>query len=515
MSLLGDPVVIVSCFLVLSILLAFIKIFHKLWWIPTRVQCLMGSQGIQGPSYRFVYGSTKEALRMRNEAMATPMGLSHAIFPKVQPHIDIWLNKYGKNYLQWYGTRAQLVITEQELIKEILNNRDGTFSKTDSQGFVKKLLGDGLVTTKGEKWAKLRKLANYTFHGESLKGMVPAMISSVEMMLERWKSYEGKEVEVFEEFRLLTSEVISRTAFGSNYLRGKDIFEMLMRLALLTTKNMYKLRLPGISKFFKTGDEIEADMLEKKIRNCIIEIIKEREEKVTSGEEDSFGSDFLGLLLKAHHDANDSQRISLDDLVDECKTFYFAGQETTNTLLGWTVLLLAIHTDWQEQVRKEVLNLFGHENPNPDSIAKLKIMSMVFNETLRLYPPVIGFVRKVEREVRLGKLILPANLNLYMATLAVHHDPQIWGEDVNQFKPERFSEGVSEATKNNSAAFFPFGMGRRNCVGNNFAITEAKIAISMILQRYSFTLSPAYVHLPFQFITLQPQHGVQVMLQPL
>ncbi|KAH7515818.1 hypothetical protein FEM48_Zijuj10G0066600 [Ziziphus jujuba var. spinosa] len=102
------------------------------------------------------------------------------------------------------------------------------------------------------------------YAGTGHTGMVPAMISSVEMMLKRWKSYEGKEVEIFQEFRLLTSEVISRTAIGCNYLRGKDIFEMLTRLALLTTKNMYKLRLPGISKFFKTADEIEADMLEKK-----------------------------------------------------------------------------------------------------------------------------------------------------------------------------------------------------------------------------------------------------------
>ncbi|XP_015894844.3 cytochrome P450 CYP749A22 isoform X1 [Ziziphus jujuba] len=515
MSSLGDLLVIFSTFLVLFLVLALIKIFHKLWWIPSRIQYLMVSQGIKGPSYRFMYGSTKEILSMKKEAMAKPMGLSHAISSTCQPHIDSWLKTYGKNYLQWYGVKAQLIVTEQELIKELLNNKDGSVSKIDNEGFVKKLLGDGLVATKGEKWMKLRKLANYAFHGESLKGMVPAMISSAEMMLQRWKSYEGKEVEVYEEFRLLTSEVISRTAFGSNYMRGKDIFEMLMRLAWLTSKNMYKLRLPGISKFFKNREETESDMLEKKIHNCILEIIKEREKKVRSGEEDNFGNDFLGLLLKAHHDNSDSQTISVDDLIDECKTFYFAGQETSNTLLGWTVFLLAIHTDWQEEVRKEVLNLFGHENPNPDSIAKLKTMGMVFNESLRLYPPVIGFERKVEREVRVGRLILPANLNLIFPTLAVHHDPHIWGEDVNEFKPERFSEGVTEATKNNPAAFFPFGMGLRNCVGSNFAITEAKIALSMILQRYSFTLSPAYVHLPFQFITLHPQHGIQVILQPL
>lgn len=113
----------------------------------------------------------------------------------------------------------------------------------------------------------------------------------------------------------------------------------------------------------------------QEIRNHIIDIIKEREEKVTSGEKDSFGSDFFGLLLKAHHDTNDNQRISLDDLIDEFKTFYSAGQETTNTLLAWTIFLLASHTEWQEKARKEVLNLFGRKNPNTDGIAKLKIVS--------------------------------------------------------------------------------------------------------------------------------------------
>ena len=79
-----------------------------------------------------------------------------------------------------------------------------------------------------------------------IQGMIPAMISSAEMMLERWKLYEGKEVEVLEEFKLLTSEVISRTAFGSNYEKGRNIFEMLKKLAFLTSNNVYKLGFPGI-----------------------------------------------------------------------------------------------------------------------------------------------------------------------------------------------------------------------------------------------------------------------------
>ena len=142
-------------------------------------------------------------------------------------------------------------------------------------------------------------------------------------------------------------------------------------------------------------------------------------------------------------------------------------------------------------------------------------MSLIINESLRLYPPAVGFSRKMEKEGRLGNLVLPTNLEILISNLPLHHDPQIWGQDAHEFKPERFSEGLSRATNNNPAAFFPFGMGPRMCVGMNFALLEAKIALSMILQRYAFTLSSAYVHSPFQLITLQAQQGVQVMLQPL
>lgn len=140
---------------------------------------------------------------------------------------------------------------------------------------------------------------------------------------------------------------------------------------------------------------------------------------------------------------------------------------------------------------------------------------MIFNESLRLYSPAVTVTRRVKKDVRLGNLIVPANTELIIPYLALHHEPESWGQDVQHFKPERFSEGVAKATNNNIAIFLPFGMGSRVCVGLNFATMEAKIALSMILQRYSFTLSPAYVHSPFRSMTLRPQHGVQVMLYSL
>ncbi|XP_017192279.2 cytochrome P450 CYP749A22-like [Malus domestica] len=512
----GGLVIIFPSFLCLFLILGLIKILHKIWWTPTRIRKLMASQGIRGPPYRLIHGNTKEISDMRKEVMGRPQILSHDILSVVQPHTHSWIKIYGKNYLQWHGSKAQLVITEPELCKEILNNKNRAYPKTDTPNFVNKLLGDGLVTTtEAEKWGKLRKLATHAFHGETLKSMIPEMVASAEAMLERWKFFEGKEIEVYEEFRLFTSEVISRTAFGSSYIEGKNIFEMLMKLGSILFKNAFKVRVPGISKFFKTSDEIESDKLEKEVHATIIEIVKKRENKAGTKEKDNFGSDFLGLLLKACQSADDNQRISVDELIDECKTFYFAGQETTNTLLGWTVFLLALNTDWQEEARKEVIQLFGKQTPNHDGIAKMRTMNMIINECLRLYTPPVYLTRKVEKEVKLGKLIVPANLELVISTIALHHDPQIWGKDVHLFKPDRFSEGVLKATNNNVGAFIPFGLGPRTCVGLNFSTTEAKIALSMILQRYSFTLSPSYVHLPLHYVTVRPYHGVQVILHSL
>ncbi|KAK7828649.1 cytochrome p450 cyp749a22 [Quercus suber] len=499
MGAIGIFAIFLSSSLCLYFVLALIRFVHKLWWNPIRIQHQMRLQGIPGPSYRFLHGSNNDILNMKNEAKNRPMGLSHDLMSKVQPHIHSWVNKY-----------------EPPLIKEILNNRDSAYPKEEAKGYMKRLFGDGLSVSEGEKWTKMKKLANHAFHAESLKNMIPTVITSVEEMLERWKQHEGKEIEIFEEFRVFTSEVISKTAFGSSYVEGRNIFQMLMKLASITATNAYTHRFPGISKIYKTNDEIESEELDKGIRQSILEMIKKREMKVTTREVgSSTGDDFLEILLKAHRDANPSRKISVQDMVDECKTFYIAGQETTTTLLAWTVFLLAIHTDWQEKARKEVLEFFGQQNPNPDGIAKLKTMSMIINESLRLYTPALSILRKVEREARLGKLILPANLLLFIAPLAIHHDPQIWGEDVHLFKPERFSEGVAKATNNNIAAFFPFGMGPRICVGMNFATNEAKIALSMILQRFAFTLSPTYVHSPIQNFTLRPQHGIQVLLHSL
>ncbi|KAG8499855.1 hypothetical protein CXB51_006264 [Gossypium anomalum] len=501
-----ELVILVPC---CFFLIALIKFLYEYMWTPLRIEHMMNSQGIKGPPYKFIYGNNKQVTKMRTEASSKCLALTDDIFPKVQPHFSP--GSTDMNYLSWRGVRPERVISDPELVKKVLRNSENFFPKRKLSDIVEKLLGNGLAFIEGEKWAKHRKLADKAFHGERLKNMTPTIIASVETMLEKWKAQESKEIEVFEEFRLLTSEVISRTAFGSNYLEGEKIFVMLKKLNILVSRNISKTTIPFINKLWKSADLLESEKLEKGVQDCVMEIIKKREDKVVGGEADSFGDDYLGLLVNAYHDLNDKNKLSLEDLVGECKTIYFAGHSTLNSLLSWIVLHLTIHGDWQEKARREVIDIFGNQNPHLEGIAKLKTMSMIINETLRLYGPTNG----LPREVQLEKLVLPANIDILVLNSRLHRDPYLWGDDAHLFKLERFSEGNAKATNYNAAAFSPFGLGLRSCVGMTFAMIETKIVLSMILQRYTVTLSPTYVHSPITIISLVPQHGIQVILESL
>ncbi|KAK4540837.1 hypothetical protein RGQ29_031813 [Quercus rubra] len=131
---------------------------------------------------------------------------------------------------------------------------------------------------------------------------------------------------------------------------------------------------------------------------------------------------------------------------------------------------------------------------------------MILYEVLRLYPTIVMLARSVHNKTKIGNLSLPAGVMLCLPTVLVHQDHELWGDDASEFRPERFSEGISKATKGR-VSFFPFGWGPRIS-----AMMEAKMALTTILQRFSFELSPSYRHAPTPVITLQPQYGAHLIV---
>ncbi|KAL3813117.1 hypothetical protein ACJIZ3_014385 [Penstemon smallii] len=188
--------------------------------------------------------------------------------------------------------------------------------------------------------------------------------------------------------------------------------------------------------------------------------------------------------------------MSIEDVIEECKLFYFAGSETTSSLLHWTTVMLSIHQDWKTRAREEILQFFGKNEPTVNGLNRLKIVNMILYEVLRLYTPIPMIARSSIKKVKVGNLTLLVGVHVLLLIGLLHYDQTIWGEDVNEFKPKRFSDGISKATKA-QFSFIPFSSDPRICIVQHLAMIEVKMALAMILQKFSFELSPSYLHAPF------------------
>ncbi|KAL2331244.1 hypothetical protein Fmac_018825 [Flemingia macrophylla] len=508
---------ILTLILILALIICAWKVLNWLWLRPKRLERLLREQGLQGNPYRLLYGDSKDFLRMRNEALSKPINFSHHIVPRVFAYFQHTINMHGKNSFVWFGPTPRVNITDPEQIKDVLN-KFYDFRKPNMIPQVR-LLAPGLVSHEGEKWSMHRKIINPAFNLEKLKTLLPSFTKSCDDLISKWEgmlsSDESCEIDVWPFFQDLASDVISRSAFGSSYEEGRRIFQLLKEQTEHTMKIMLKVYIPG-SRFLPTPTNRRIKEIDRDIKASLKDLINKREKALKAGE--ATKNDLLDLLLESNQKEiqekgnNNTVGMNLEDVIEECKLFYFAGQETTSVLLGWTIILLSRYPDWQTRARDEVLQVFGNRKPDFDGLNHLKIVGMILYEVLRLYPPVVALTRTVHKDMKLGNILLPAGAQVSLPIILVHHDCELWGDDAKEFTPERFSEGVLKATKGR-ASFFPFGGGPRICIGQNFSLIEAKIALSMMLQRFSFELSPTYTHAPTTVITLQPQHGAHVILR--
>uniref|UniRef100_A0A0D9WMT6 Cytochrome P450 n=1 Tax=Leersia perrieri TaxID=77586 RepID=A0A0D9WMT6_9ORYZ len=263
-----------------------------------------------------------------------------------------------------------------------------------------------------------------------------------------------------------------------------------------------------VPRFIPTKTNVRRWELEKKVRGTLMAMIRERQADAKEGG----ARDLLGLMLEAN-DGGGATRLTMDEIVDECKTFFFAGHESTAHLLTWSIFLLGTKPQWQDRLRDEVLReCAGDSLPDADSLSKLKLMTMVIYETLRLYGAVSQMARMVTADTELAGVRIPKGTMTLIPVAILHREVEVWGEDAGEFNPLRFRDGVNKAAAH-AGALLAFSLGQRSCIGQDFAMLEAKATLAMILRRFTFEVSPEYVHAPLDFITLQPQCGLPVVLK--
>ncbi|KAK4372340.1 hypothetical protein RND71_007724 [Anisodus tanguticus] len=392
---------------------------------------------------------------------------------------------HGLIFMYSSGTIQILCVTDVEMVREISLS---TSLKLGKPTYLSKdhgpLLGQGIFSSNGTYWAHQRKIIAPEFYLNKVKEMVSLMVESTSKMIELWdektRNSEGiLEVKVEDDLKSL---VMSKVPIG----------------------------VPGL-RHIPSKHNREIWRLDKEIKAMILKIVRARRSP-------TYEKDLLQLILDASKSYEDSDGDYLPAdvspemfIVDNCKSIYFAGHDNTGLTASWCLMLLAAYPDWQARARAEVLDVCGSELPNDGMLRRMKVLTIIIHETLRLYPPVAFVVREALQDTSFKGIEIPKGTNIEIPIPILHQQPELWGPDTYQFNPERFAKGIAKACKVPSA-YIPFGTGTRTCAGQNFAMTELKVVLSMILSRFTFSLSPGYQYTPVLILVLEPEHGVNLRL---
>ncbi|KAK6285333.1 hypothetical protein POUND7_011512 [Theobroma cacao] len=480
---------------------------------PKKLRLKLEKQGIKGPCPSLLYGNIHEMRRIQLEALSAASStqkdhqaaIAHDWFPTLFPYLDKWRNEYGSVFLYSTGNLQLLCTTDMEMVREIALHKSLSLGKpsylTRDRG---PLLGQGILSSSGPIWAHQRKIIAPEFFPDRVKGMVNLMVDATTSLLNTWESrveQEGGilEIVVDEDLRSLSADIISRACFGSSYSNGEEIFSKLKALQMAMSKA--NIGITGM-RYLPSKHNREIWKLEKEIDSMILKVVKQRIE------EGIHEKDLLQMILEGAKSCDDYKGLSKERfIVDNCKNMYFAGYETTATTASWTLMLLATNPDWQACVRAEVLETCKDGLPDADALRNMKMLTMVIQETLRLYPPATFVIRQALEDIDFKGIIIPKDMNIQIPIPALQQSVDLWGPHAHEFNPERFANGVVEACKV-PQAYMPFGVGARICAGQHFAMAELKVALSLLLSRFSFSLSPAYCHSPAFRLVIQPEHGI-------
>lgn len=467
-------------------------------------------QGIPSPPFRPVIGQLP-VLRQAMQAALSPTRAGEDDAKFYRPWAA-WAAEYGPIYAICFGASPRLVLTDATLIKEVLTAPPHVYTKTPMQRLDLSFLGNGLVNSGGAFWQRQRKMVNPAFSHTNIKKMTVAMIESTVEEVAALKSrvpssHGGSEVEVGFVLSLLALTIIGRTAFGADIGGGSDDAKRVSSALTHLIDGVLQLALGGYRlipfySWLPTPLNRSMAASEREITRTTLAVIQRRRKARGEGVE---GEDLLASMLTAVDDAT-NEGMTDRQLMDECVTFLLAGHETTAQLLTWTMYLLALHPEWQEKLREEARGPITEER-----LSSLPLHHCVLLESLRLFPPVPAIVRHVAVRTQLGRYSLPCGMGIHIPFGMLHFNKEWWGEDADCFRPQRFADGMSAACKE-PMAFLPFSHGPRNCVGQAFALIEAKIILSHLLGSFSWTLSPGYVHSMQVFFTLRPAKGMYLNL---
>ncbi|XP_044757086.1 probable cytochrome P450 6a13 [Coccinella septempunctata] len=476
-----------------GVLITLIITLVLLFWIWTKnVHSFWSRCGVDTPPYSYIWGHLRTPF-----FHGAPLGDRIKL---IYNYLKSKGLKHGGFYVlfeSWY------VPMDLDVLKAIL--------QTDFQHFVDRggrvIEGDPLtahlLNLKGGKWKRMRSKLTPAFSSGKMKMMFETLLDCTHSLKKVMDQLEGEEVDIKDILGRFTTDIIGTCAFGiecnslenpENEFRqkGKAVFEK-PKDFWMTIYEQFFIYFPNLMKF------LNLTYIEKDLTNFFVGIARNT---VEYREKNSVRrKDLMDLLIQLKNkgkltddeqfsiedNANDNNRISMDDLAGQAFLFFEAGFETSSTAMTFCLYELAENKDIQDKLRDEInLVLKRYDGKiTYDAIMDMPYLEMVLQESLRKYPPIPAFRRTCTKAYKIPgtDIVLQKGSKVVIPVYGIHYDPQYY-PDPDRFNPERFSD---ENRKNrHPCAFLPFGEGPRMCIGLRFGLMEAKVGIITLLKDYEF-----------------------------
>ena len=389
------------------------------------------------------------------------------------------------------------LLSHPDLIEYVLVDNNRNFAKTRILRRNRRLLGEGLLTSEGDFWRRQRRLAQPAFHRKRVAAYEEVMVAFAERSLEGWR--DGQTIDVHEEMMRLTLEIVAKCLFDADVgAEAKDVGRA-MKVALEDFSS--QRRLIRIPKRIPTPHNIRFEMAARSLDRIVATIIEERRKS----EEDR--GDLLSMLMFAEDDSG--ERMTDKQLRDEVMTLLLAGHETTANALSWTFWLLSLNVEAGAKLAEELERELGGRAPTMEDLSNLSYAERVLEESIRLYPPAWVMGREAIGECEVGGYRMPAGTTALVSQWVMHRDPR-YHDDPERFYPERWTAEYEEELPR--FAYFPFGGGPRQCIGASFAMTEARLILATVAQRYRMELAGGQRVEPYASVTLRPKKGIRMTL---
>lgn len=410
--------------------------------------------------------------------------------------------EYGDVTLYHIRGLPVYMLTNPDDIKHVFDYNTKNYHKSKFYEAVKPFFGNGLGLSEGEFWKRQRQISQPAFHRQRIIRMAEMMSEKAHEMIDEWelKADRNEPIRALDEFMKLGLAVVTQAMFSTEVNDKFRSFADSLTYVLKGAERKVWSIFP-IPMFVPTARNRAFKKALDDMNDVVFGVIHDRRAYKEAGGEPH--GDLLDMLMDARDD--DGNGMTDEQLGDEVRTIFIAGVETLACSMAFTLYELWRHPEAHARLREEADTVLEDRRVTFEDLPSLPYAKMVFDEGMRLYPPVWTVSREPQQDDVLGGHKIPAGTTIQISPYIVHRDAR-WWEKPFDFYPEHHEPEQSKARP--KYAYMPFGGGPRVCLGKNFALMEAQIALASIAQRVDLEMVEGHDVEEHAMISLRPKDDV-------